>query len=64
MNWLKILANVAGVAIVCFGGHAIASGSVTSAATGTTAGGVLLCVLSNLVGLWQTPPTTTTTTTR
>jgi len=60
MNWTQVLANVAGVLVLCLGGHAAIGGSITAALSGTSVTGAALCVLANLAGLFQRSPAVST----
>jgi hypothetical protein len=57
MNWSQILANLVGVAGACAAAHKTLTASATTSWTDIGVG-IALCVLANLVGLFQRPPTT------
>lgn len=53
---IQIVTNVVGVAAACLVAHGIAGQGVGVVVSGTAWFGVLLCVGSNLSGLFQRPP--------
>jgi len=59
MNITQILVNVLGVAATCLVAHGVAGQSMSASISGTAVLGAGLCVLSNLAGLFQHPPTVT-----
>jgi len=56
MNWTQILVNVLGAAAACLVAHGITGQGVNVVVSGSAWFGVVLCVLSNLAGLFQHSP--------
>jgi hypothetical protein len=56
MNWKKILANIAGVALTCATAHHAMQPAGADTDWRALGVGVALCIGANLLGLGQNPP--------